>query len=59
MTLRFLLISFLALATKISAQSPIHKVYLNQIVQDEKGKKMQAIVAVYKYTGPVFEDPIG
>ena len=47
------------MATKISAQSPIHKVYLNQIVQDEKGKKMQAIVAVYKYTGPVFEDPIG
>ena len=59
MTLRFLIIALLALATKVSAQTPIHKVYLNQIVQDEKGKKMQAIVAVYNYTGPVFEDPVG
>ena len=58
MTLRFLLISLLVLSAKISAQTPVHKVYLNKIVQDEKGKKMQAIVAVYKYTGPVFEDPI-
>jgi hypothetical protein len=58
MTLRFLLISLLILSAKISAQTPVHKVYLNKIVQDEKGKKMQAIVAVYKYTGAVFEDPI-
>ncbi len=47
------------MASKISAQTLVHKVYLNTIVQDEKGKKMQAIVAVYKYTGPVFEDPSG
>ena len=59
MRLRFLLISLLVLAAKISAQTPVHKVFLNTIVQDEKGKKMQAIVAVYKYTGPAFEDPSG
>ena len=36
----------------------MQKVLLNQFVQDEKGKKMQAIIAVYKYTGQPFEDPM-
>ena len=59
MSLRFLLIFLIVLSTKISAQSPLHTVYMRTIVLDEKGKKMQAIVAVYNYTGPVFEDPSG
>lgn len=56
---RFSIVLLLFFAAKLLGQTPVHKVRLNTIVQDEKGKKMQAIVAVYHYTGQAFEDPIG
>src|SRR5688572_1957672 len=31
---------------------------LDHFVQDERGKKMQAILAVFKYQGQPFEDPM-
>lgn len=41
-----------------SVLSQTAKVKLNMFVEDEKGKKMQSIIAVYKYNGQPFEDPI-
>lgn len=41
-----------------SVFSQTAKVKLNMFVEDEKGKKMQSIIAVYKYKGQPFEDPI-
>jgi hypothetical protein len=43
---------------KTRAQAVPVKVALDQYVEDEKGKKLQSIIAVYKYQGQPFEDPI-
>jgi hypothetical protein len=51
----FYLFSFLF---KPFAQNTEQKILLNQYVQDEKGKKMQSIVAVYKFKGLPLEDPM-
>ncbi len=42
----------------IKAQTHSFDVPLNFFVEDEKGKKMQSIVAVFKYKGQPLEDPI-
>lgn len=43
--------------TLLFSAGPV-KVALNSFVQDEKGKKMQAIIAVFRYTGQPLEDPV-
>lgn len=57
MSFRYLALFTFFILAKLQAQTPIHKVFMNDIVQDEKGKKMQAIIAVYKYSGQPFESP--
>jgi hypothetical protein len=52
-----LLILFLSLSSGIIA-SPPQKVLLDQYVEDEKSKKLQSLIAVYRYKGQPFEDPI-
>ena len=54
----FFLTLTLCAAGRFFAQSPARKVVLDQFVEDEKGKKLQSIIAVYKYKGQPFEDPI-
>jgi hypothetical protein len=46
------------LAVNVSGQNTTKKILLDHYVEDEKGKKLQSIIAVYKYTGQPFEDPI-
>lgn len=46
------------LLSLMAAGSPVHKILLNTYAMDEKGKKLQAIVAVYRYQGQPFEDPM-
>jgi hypothetical protein len=59
MKLKYLIIFFSTLAVNcLNAQTPVQKVVLDQFVEDEKGKKLQSIIAVYQYTGQPFEDPI-
>lgn len=41
-----------------SGQTTSHKIVLDKYVEDEKGKKLQSVIAVYRYRGQPFEDPI-
>ena len=56
MPLRFYLLFAVMMGGSVWAQS-IFKQDMNQIVLDEKGRKLQSIIAVYKYTGQPFVDP--
>ncbi len=47
---------FTFISSHLSAQT--RRVILNDFAFDEKAKKMQAIVAVYRYGGQPFEDPL-
>lgn len=58
MSKRLFFLLLLTVINNISSQNDVRKVLLNNFVQDEKGKKLQSIIAVYKYTGQPFEDPI-
>jgi hypothetical protein len=56
MSIRLLLCLSLCIGKSLWAQSN-YQLELNQIVMDEKGRKMQSIIAVYKYKGQPFIDP--
>lgn len=56
MPIRLFVCIVLMLGKPLWAQSNF-KLELNQIVLDEKGRKMQSIIAVYKYKGQPFVDP--
>ena len=56
MPIRLFVCIVLMLGKSLWAQSNF-KLELNQIVLDEKGRKMQSIIAVYKYKGQPFVDP--
>lgn len=56
MSIRLLLCLSLCIGKALWAQSN-YQLALNQIVMDEKGRKMQSIIAVYKYKGQPFIDP--
>lgn len=58
MSKRLLFFCALTAALTASAQKSVQTVVLDNFVQDAKGKKMQSIIAVYKYAGQPFEDPI-
>jgi hypothetical protein len=52
--------TFLILVSSLCANTYVkyQKVLLNTYVEDEKSKKLQSIIAVYRYKGQPFEDPI-
>jgi hypothetical protein len=59
MRFAYLFVSVIVFSLNLSSQNLLEKkVILDKYVEDEKGRKMQSLVAVYKYKSQPFEDPI-